>query len=238
MKKISKMLVLAGLLLGGSLLSAQTHQYVELGLPSGTLWATCNVGADTPEGYGYYFAWGDAKPKDYFDFNDEQGFRKTFNFKYYIIQYHEVQLTKYCSKSDYGYIGFTDSLTILQPNDDAATVNWGNGWCMPTKDQWKELFQNTTNTWTTKSGVKGWLFTASNGNSLFLPAAGRLFQGLPEGVGGSGEYWSSSLDVGYPVNAWYFTFWDDGGSGYCDGVRKEERSNCISVRPVRSSSQN
>lgn len=136
------------------------HAYVDLGLPSGTLWATCNVGADTPEGFGDYFAWGETTPKTTYNWSTYQYCNGDYD-----------QMTKYCDRPDFGYNGFTDNLTVLQPMDDAATTNWGNGWCMPTDDQWGELLRKTTNQWTTRNGVNGRLFTASNGNSIFLPAA-------------------------------------------------------------------
>ena len=174
------------------------HTYVDLGLPSGTLWATCNVGATTPEGYGDYFAWGETQSKTTYNWS---------TYKYANGDYD--QLTKYCNNSSYGYNDFTDNLTVLQSSDDAATANWGNGWCMPTKEQWQELYQNTTNTWTTQNGVNGSLFTASNGKSLFLPAAGfRLIDELIN-VGSSGYYWSSSLNSVSPHFAWHFYSYSD-----------------------------
>lgn len=163
------------------------HDYVDLGLPSGTLWATCNVGAATPEGYGDYFAWGETQPKTTYNWS---------TYKYANGNYD--QLTKYCNWFDYGYNGFTDDLTVLQPGDDAATANWGSGWCMPTREQWVELYQNTANIWTTQNGVNGRLFTASNGNSLFLPAAGARWDDELNHVGSLGLFCSSSLYSDYP----------------------------------------
>lgn len=197
------------------------HEYVDLGLPSGTLWATCNVGATTPEGYGDYFAWGETEVKT------------TFNWETY--KYCENgdhgQLTKYCNYSNFGYHEFTDNLTILLPEDDAATANWGNGWCVPTVDQWRELSQNTTSIWKTQNGVNGRLFTASNGNSLFLPAAGHRWNDELSNVAVSGCYWSSTLllfPAPFGACSFYFTldFYNDGG----------ESSRCWgrSVRAVQS----
>jgi hypothetical protein len=168
------------------------HEYVDLGLPSGLLWATCNVGADNPEDYGDYFAWGETQPKD------------TYNWSTY--QYcngSSSTLTKYCNNSNLGYNGFTDNLTTLLPVDDAATANWGDDWRMPTHEEWDELYRNTSNTWTTQNGVDGRLFTASNGNSLFLPAAGFRVSSSLSHVG-SGYYWSGSLDMEDSLCAWYF----------------------------------
>ena len=199
-----------------------THGYVDLGLPSGLLWATCNVGAYSPEEYGDYFAWGETTPKD------------TYNWSTY--QYcngSSTTLTKYCTYASYGYEGFTDDLTTLLPEDDAATANWGEGWRMPTKEEWQELYNNTTVIWTTQNGVNGRLFTASNGNSLFLPAAGYRYNSFLGYTDSWGVYWSSSLRTDYPSIAWYFYF-DSDNYSMNDGSRAYGRS----VRPVRSASQN
>ena len=121
-----------------SFTTADDYVYVDLGLPSGLLWATCNVGADNPEDYGDYFAWGETQPKDTYNWSTYQYCNGSYN-----------TLTKYCSNSSFGYNGFTDDLTTLLPEDDAATANWGSHWRMPTEEEWQELYRNTTNTWTT-----------------------------------------------------------------------------------------
>lgn len=198
------------------------HAYVDLGLPSGLLWATCNVGAEAPEDYGDYFAWGETTPKDYYDWSTYQYCNGSYN-----------TLTKYCNQSNYGYNGFTDNLTALEPTDDAATANWGNGWRMPTVEEWQELLDNTSCTWTTLGGVNGQLFTAANGNSLFLPAAGYRNDGSLYYVGGIGDYWSSSLYTSYPYRAWNLYF-DSGNYSMSNNSRCYGRS----VRAVRSARQN
>ena len=193
-----------------------THEFVDLGLPSGLLWATCNVGANAPEKYGDYFAWGETELKT------------TYNWSNY--QYCNgscIQLTKYCNDSYYGYSGFTDNLITLLSEDDAATSNWGTDWRMPTMEEWQELYQNTTYTWTTQNGVRGGLFTSSNGNNLFLPAAGSSYN---EGVGNYGNYWSSSLNTNFPDEARCCSFnltnvW----IGYNSNG---DRCSGLSVRPV------
>lgn len=152
------------------------HEYVDLGLPSGTLWATCNIGAKKPEDYGDYLSWNDGK---------------------------------------------------------TAAANWGNGWRMPTGEQWKELQKNTKSTWTTRNGVNGRLFMANNGNSLFLPASGYRYEGSLNDAGGLGLYWSSSLHSGSPYSAWYFYF----GSGGYFGMLYNYRFRSHSVRAVRSMRQ-
>ena len=197
-------------------------EYVDLGLPSGLLWATCNVGANTPEGYGDYFAWGETQPKDSYSWSTYQYCMGDAN-----------TLTKYCDNPDYGYNGFTDSLTILLPEDDAATANWGAEWRMATQEEWQELFDTTTQEWTTQNGVNGRLFTAANGASLFLPIAGYRWGDELFGAGGSGYYWSSSLYTDSPLNAWYFSF--HLGRYYVDD--DYYRSDGRSVRAVRSAPQ-
>ena len=206
--------------------SGGDHAYVDLGLPSGTLWATCNVGADTPEGYGDYFAWGEIMTKNDYSWSTYQYCNGSYN-----------TLTKYCNNSSYGYNGFTDNLTTLLPEDDAATANWGSGWRMPTQAEWQELLDNTTVTWTTQNGVNGRLFTSTmNGYNLFLPATGAHWGDSPfiEGVGAEGNYWSSSIDTNDPRYAYRLYFDSDNyfmDNGYT-------RNDGFTVRPVRVGSQN
>ena len=158
------------------------NEWVDLGLPSGTLWATCNVGASAPVQYGDYFAWGETAPKDYYGWST-----------YKWCNGRESTLTKYCFDSSYGYNGFTDGKTELDPEDDAAYVNWGPSWRMPTFEQLYELYEKCTSVWTTQNGVNGRLFTGPNGNTLFLPAAGyRCIESLYQ-VGSCGYYWSRAI---------------------------------------------
>ena len=206
--------------------SGGDHAYVDLGLPSGTLWATCNVGADAPEDYGDYFAWGETQPKEIYDLS-------TYQYSNGGDVYNP-NFTKYCTNSSYGYNGFTDNLTTLLPEDDAATVNWGTDWRMPSPEECEELYQNTTHTWTTLNGVNGRLFTGSNGNSLFLPAAGACFYITYNSVGIDGYCWTNALYADNPMGAWYFYFF----SGYCSVNGGGYRENGIPVRAVRVTPQN
>ena len=205
-----------------SFTTADDYVYVDLGLPSGLLWATCNVGADTPEAYGDYFAWGETQPKDTYNWSTYQYCNGSYN-----------TLTKYCNNSSYGYNGFTDNLTTLLPEDDAAAANWGGNWRMPTKEEFQELYNNTTVTWTQQNGVNGRLFTASNGNSLFLPAAGFRSSSSLYNAGSRGRYWSSSLHTDGPREAWRLLFYSDN----CV-VSIDIRYDGFTVRPVCSSRQN
>ena len=157
---------------------------IDLGLPSGTKWASWNIGASKPEEYGGYYAWGETEEKDYYDWS---------TYKY--CNGSDRTMTKYCDHSDYGDNGFTDGLTELLPEDDAATANWGAPWHMPTYEQYKELKDNCTCEWTQSNGVNGYLFTGPNGNTIFLPAAGIRWRDDPTDFL-VGHYWSSSL---FPV---------------------------------------
>lgn len=196
------------------------HTYVNLGLSSGTLWATCNVGAETSNDYGDYFSWGETATKDTYT---------TANYKWYE---GDQRLTKYCYDSHLGYQGYTDNLTVLLPEDDAATANWGSGWYTPTADQWIELYEYTTHIWKKQDGVYGRLFTATNGNTIFLPAAGAYSNDGFWGVGDNGLYWSSSLDTASPRSAWYFHFVLGNNYQMRNGF---DRTNGFCVRPVCSS---
>ena len=212
---------------GGGTDHTDDYEWVDLGLPSGTLWATCNVGAyGTPENYGNFFAWG------------ETALMASFNWMGYRYSITDTDdLTKYCNNSYYGYNGFVDTLIVLQPNDDAATVQWGEGWRTPTKEEWVEMYEHTTHSWTTLNEVTGRLFTASNGNSIFLPAAGLYCEGTEWFCDGhrhynaevEGDYWASSLNTGDPISAWVFAFDDDDF-----GMGNLDRYIGLSIRPVRS----
>ncbi len=206
------------------------HDYVDLGLPSGVLWATCNVGATSPEEYGDYFAWGEVTTKETFNgstykfaTNVEEKYDSTYFGKYYVYD-----CTKY---------GTVDNKTVLDLEDDAAHVNWGGDWRMPTLAEQQELRTECTWTWTdnyNSTGKAGYIVLSKaegNGNSIFLPAAGFRAVFLWRGSEGLfGYYWSSSLSESNPNDAYYLYFrsdkykWSRGGR--CDG---------LSVRAVCSS---
>ena len=190
------------------------HEWVDLGLPSGTKWATCNVGASKPEEYGNYYAWGETTTKS------------TYNWSTYKwCNGSKTTLTKYNTSSSYGTV---DNKTVLELADDAARANWGGAWRMPTDAEWTELRENCTWTWITKNGVNGYEVKSKiNGNSIFLPAAGYRYNDDLNGAGYYGDYWSSSLRTDYPRDAWdvHFSSGNVGRSCYyrCGGQ---------SVRPV------
>ena len=192
------------------------HDYVDLGLPSGTKWATCNVGANSPEEYGDYFAWGETTTKE------------TYTWETYIYAegttVSDLKLTKYNNDARCGNNGFTDNLTTLEASDDAATTNWGSGWRMPTHDEVKELTLGDycTITTITQNGVNGMLFTSrTNGNSIFLPATGMRRNGDLDLAGTTGYYWSSTLST---VDRAFYLYWLGSDCTY--------RSDGLTVRPV------
>ena len=218
------------------------HAYVDLGLPSGLKWATCNVGATKPEEYGDYFAWGDTVP--YYSSQDPLTWREKktgYNWtSYTFCEGSYDALTKYCNDSYYGNDDFTDSKTTLDAEDDAARYNWGGIWRMPTKGDFDELIATRSNndyTWTSCDGsttkyagtdVKGWqIVRNSTGATLFLPAAGFRYGTILDNVGSNGYYWSSSLITDDPRSA-YDLYFDSGYVGWSSSGRDYGRS----VRPV------
>ena len=188
------------------------HEWVDLGLS--VKWATCNVGANSPEDYGDYFAWGETAPKDYYDWST-----------YTLCKGSSKSLTKYSTNSFYGT---EDNKTTLELSDDAARANWGGSWRMPTNAELTELREQCTWTWTTQNGVNGYKVTSkSNGNSIFLPAAGCRYDSSLGLAGSNGYYWSSSLHTGSLYNAWNVVF----SSGNVN-TGNNNRSDGHSVRPV------
>ena len=174
--------------------SANGYDYVDLGLPSGLKWATCNVGAAKPEEYGDHYAWGETMPKSVY------------------------------SSDSYLYFATSD---VLSMDKDAARVNWGGQWRMPTDAEWTELREKCKGTWTTRNGVKGCeIKSKTNGNFIFLPAAGRRYYDGLYAAGEYGYYWSSSIDADNKDIALGVYF-----SIYVDHYNND-RFNGLSVRPV------
>lgn len=183
------------------------HGYVDLGLPSGTKWATCNVGATSPEGYGSYFAWGDTEPKsDYSPSN---------------CRTQHVGDYRYRSETN----KITNSEKSLNKSYDAASANWGESWRMPTGVELMELKEKCFWTWTSYGGIKGYFGIGPNGKSIFLPAAGSYTGTTLYGAGNNGIYWSSTfINDRYTLS---FFFRDTLDQEFQGG-----RFNGHSVRPI------
>lgn len=195
-------------------LSSSVAEPVNLGLS--VKWASWNVGASAPEDYGQYFSWGEVEGKWNWDW-----------FTYKWCKDENGIFTKYINNSSYGTV---DNKTVLDSEDDAAHVNWGGNWRMPTDAEWTELRENCTWTWTTQNGVNGQLVTSNKegytDKSIFLPAAGSLRITRLDYAGSYGFYTSSSLYTN-PCFAWFVRFNSDlvsrSGASRYDG---------LSVRPV------
>lgn len=184
--------------------SGGVYESVDLGLPSGTLWARYNIGATSETDYGDLFAWGATEP---YRLNGTTPIDNTDNYR----------------KS------FANTIQHdLYPNEDAATVHWGKGWKMPTKAQLDELLANTTDEWTAISGINGRKFTASNGKYIFFPAAGYVGGGSLNNRGSGGNCWSRSFDSS--SSAWRMNFYSSvrdvftGGRYYGFSVRAVRNS--------------
>ena len=189
-------------------------EYVDLGLPNGTLWAACNVGSCTPEGYGTFFAWADTKPRTAYcwshypyaqDPDPSDGDTMHWEFP---DNGANLWLTKYNTQDTWLPEGYEtpDGITTLESDDDAAVANMGNDWRTPTVDEWQELIDGTTPSLDTVNGIGGIRFTATNGKSIFLPFAG--FYSGPQHAGyynsdrlPMGEYWSNEIDEENPYQA-------------------------------------
>ncbi|MBQ9530254.1 MAG: hypothetical protein IJR73_07855, partial [Bacteroidales bacterium] len=179
---------------------------IDLGLS--IRWASMNIGAKGPEDYGDYFAWGETAPKE--------------NSTYYSWNYYDD--SKYTED---------DRLTVLEQSDDAACVNWGGRWRMPTSKEFSELVEKCTWTWGTQNNVNGYWVNGPNGNSIFLPAVGYHFGGsAPIGQGAGGGYWSSTLCTndnvyGYGRRAWFLDINQD-----WNYTNLTQRCYGLPIRPV------
>lgn len=171
------------------------HEYVDLALPSGLKWATCNVGASKPEACGSYFAWGETKLKDEYTSGNNLTYGKPMD---------DISGTEY----------------------DAATVNWGGNWRMPTEEEMKEMVSMCVWEGTMQNQVYGYKLTSKiNGNSIFLPAAGYRDGASLYNAGSTGAYWSSSPSSNISANDFFF--------GSISGMSSSNRNKGYSIRPVR-----
>lgn len=189
MKKLSIILVMIGcMIILSQPLYSQTddnattgslngHEWVDLGLPSGTKWATCNVGANAPEQYGNYYSWGETKPKD---------------------EYSSINSVIY-NQSISDFSG--------NPQYDAAAANWGGDWRMPTETEMIELVSKCTWEWIKQNGVRGYKVTGPNGNIIFLPASGNRYGGsFTDGSCGYTYYLSSTPHSSSTISVYTLRF--------------------------------
>ena len=187
------------------------HEYVDLGLS--VKWATMNIGAVSPEDYGDYFTWGEIEPKDEY---------RSGNYKWY--NWRSGKFTKYGTDSE---VGVVDHKLTLDMEDDAAHMNWGGNWRMPTMIECTELDTNCRWTLTSRNGVIGYEIIGPNGNSIFLPAAGSNYSGLDH-QGVQGRYWARNLNE-YLSDYAIVLYFD---SSYYYEVTSSYRALGLSIRPV------
>ena len=215
--------------------NAEVHDYVNLGLPSGTLWATCNIGANTPEEVGDFFAWGETSPKTSFSKSnyvfyksvttepDADGFTTTYSgYTKYVME---------SNASECGLQGFFDNLSVLEKEDDAAYILWGEHWRIPTWDEIEELRIQCNWTWVALNGVDGYKVTGPNGKFIFFPAAG-FIESYTLSVGQGSMYWGSSLSSKYPQWVASLYFYQVVSDGWHAGGFEGERYYGHSIRPV------
>lgn len=193
-------------------LDANGHEYVDLGLPSGTLWATCNVGATSQEESGDYYSWGETTTKERF-----------YNSDYKWYDANTDLYTKYVLNEKYGTI---DNKTELEPDDDVAHVVWGGDWRMPTEQDVEELMNNARWYMDEKNSVYGYTIVSNkNSNSIFLPFAGGRFYSGVQDSNSQGCYWTKNVTSYY--GATYLSIkWDEKSMGGWF------RQYGLSVRPV------
>lgn len=188
------------------------HKFVDLGLPSGLKWATVNVEALKPEEYGGYYAWGEVTEKDHYIWGSST--------------------LENSSLSVLNGSGYVDSLGDLSPTYDAASVNWGPEWRMPTELEFKELVDYCDWKWVSINGVQGYTVSSKakdNTNSIFLPAGGHVTDKSVKEENESGYYWCSNVSDDWSMYSTTFNFGSD---------KKKFGKICMryhgqSVRPVR-----
>ena len=190
------------------------HPFVDLGLSGGLKWATCNLGADSPEQYGLYFAWGENQAKEVYSW-----------LTYQWCEGRSSSLVKYCNDDLYGTV---DTRRFLTVDDDAAQTLWGGSWRLPNQTDWQELYNQCTWEWTTVNGHNGYKVSGRNGNSLFLPAAGYRNGSMPFNSEMHGYYWSRKLCADMPTRAVNMYF----GPGGIYPSNDAPRYGGQSVRPV------
>ena len=206
------------------------YEYVDLGLPSGLKWATCNIGASASEEYGDYYAWGETETKSDYSSDTYKWFASatvTEDGSDVTYRGYTKYMERWCS-SLLGYKSFCDDKTTLEAEDDVAHVKWGGNWRMPTSSELAELNKECTWTWAMLNGKYGYKITGPNGKYIFLPAAGDRIDSSLNDAGSLGVYCCSSLDSGFPQINECLSF----NSDVHDVGGSSGRESGQSVRPV------
>lgn len=195
----------------------EQHEYVDLGLPSGLKWATCNVGASAPEEYGDYYAWGETVTKT--------------NYSISTYEHYKIETSTDADGFEIEEHILINLGDISGTEYDVAHQKWGGSWRMPTQNEFQELYDYCTWTWGTNNSVRGYKVTGTNGNWIFLPAAGYRSDTFLYCDGSYGYYWSSTpcRYSSFPNCVYNLDF----SNGYVNpSVFSTGRCNGLSVRPV------
>ena len=203
----------------------QEFAAVDLGLSSGTLWATCNVGASSPEDAGNYYSWGEIEPKSYYD---------TYSYKWFDDKYAEYY-TKYINDKDNPYYSDSTKKNVLYPEDDVARMVMGEKWFMPTPDDFNELTYRCERRYCKLNGVWGFLFTSKvkgyTDNSIFFPFAGRKDGDKVKFDVDYGFYWSRNLYTKKESDCAY-SFWIQDDPDIADEDKFLPRYLGLTVRAI------
>ena len=173
-----------------------SYEYIDMGLS--VKWATFDIGATKVGEYGKYFQWGDTQGYTSSQVGSGGGKKYFYWSDYKYCDDSATTLTKYNNDSSYGTV--VDNKTVLESTDDAATVNMGNGWRMPTEAEYTELINACNQTWDNTNNWKIFTLKTDSTKQLVFPASGRGFYGSVRYQGSNGCFWSSSLDTSYPSN--------------------------------------
>ena len=199
---------------------------VDLGLSSGILWATCNIGASSPEETGNYYAWGEIEPKSYYD---------AYSYKW-LDEKYAATYTKYINdKKDNPYYNDSTKKNVLYPEDDVAYMVMGENWFMPSQEDFEELIFRCERRYCKLNGVWGFLFTSKvkgyTDNSIFLPFAGRREDNKIKFDEDYGFYWSRNLYT-KPESDCAYNLWLQADPDIADAKKFSNRTMGLSVRAV------
>lgn len=208
----------------------KTYDVVDMGFPSGTMWATCNIGANSPEENGSFFAWGETKPKAVYSMD-------TYSMYYEGDAY---KILKYCTNDERGYVNkeqkAIDNKAALDSVDNAAIVIMGNNWNIPTTQEYSELMYRSTKRWCKINGVYGYLFTSTEkgyeDRSVFFPMSGQNDGDSNEFIGKFGFYWTRVLAGGYSYAASVLQMDHKTGDNITVTNTRKERYMGLPVRPI------
>lgn len=200
--------------------NGKQYEVVDMGFSNKLLWATCNLGADSPEQNGNFYAWGETEPKTNFTIDNYKWMEGRGVYKKYCLRIEEKDIRK----------DTIDNKKSLDASDDAVKAALGDRWSTPSIDDFKELLERTTFRCCKLNGAWGYLFTCKeNGNSIFLPLAGFTDESDNFFIGKRGRYWSSSISSNSTMEAKMFSLDKPTNPVHS---RSEERYLGFSIRPV------